>query len=397
MEKSVTHAQVYKCKECSYTTTYEHYLERHTKTHGKKTRASRNSLPTVTDKNSVVETQCSSVDKRLKNKDFFILETFPVEHTESLPTYDVQVTVAGEGEQIPAKKGRLLTKSGCDLSKNPICSVEDIPGTHYQQKLFRCHLCEYSNRQRKMVTDHIKVKHLGEAPYCCSECDLQFGSKKGFYKHNVRFHPNLIKKRSLYAQKEDAEVLLSCPDCSFTTSLSNGSGLAIHSMIHTIPKSELFNCHVCNQDFKTQNSLKSHFGRYHRKGEPHLCDLCSYKTQSYHDFSLHIRSHTKDFTIFCKKCDKRFASRKSVRRHMLYSTSCGSHVEQKKRWRCSYCNYSTTAKLDFRDHEYKHLSTEPRYKCDITNCSYVTFRENGLKEHKRKKHGVYASMPDHGA
>ena len=50
MKKSAMEVQVYECKECSYTTSYEHYLERHTKTHGKNSRAPSNSRATVTNK-----------------------------------------------------------------------------------------------------------------------------------------------------------------------------------------------------------------------------------------------------------------------------------------------------------------------------------------------------------
>ena len=295
-----------------------------------------------------------------------------------------------DDEKIAPKKQRLIIpQDNGDLTKNPICSLKDIPGTHYQERLYHCHLCPYRNKHKEAVTSHIKLKHLGEAPYHCSECDIPFLSKKTFYRHNIKLHPTRLGKHSLFVQKEEAEVLLCCPDCSFTTSLSGESQLAKHSTIHTLPKSELFNCHVCHRDFRTEHSLKSHFGKYHRKGEPYSYDFCSYKTKTNKQLLRHTRRHTKEFVFFCDKCNKGFVSRPQLNWHMIQSISCGSHVVKKKRFQCVYCDFSTSQKMAWRDHEYQHVSTEPRYKCDITDCKYITFRELTLQDHKRRKHNVY--------
>ena len=387
MEKSLD-VHMYECKECSYTTTYEHYFQRHIKTHRREGDASSNSHASVTNKTFAAELTCPNLNVQPEKKMKSTIETMHIENSESLPTHE-EAFIICDGEKITAKKERLIKQKRCDLTKNPILSLEDISGTHYQQRLYHCHLCQYSYKDKKVVNNHIKVKHLGEAPYNCSECDIPFFNQKGLYKHNIKLHPTRVKKRPLYAKREKAEVLLSCPDCSFTTSLSKGSELAIHSMIHAIPKSELFNCHVCHMDFRTDHSLKSHFGRYHRKGEPYSCDFCSYKTKTNKQLLRHTRRHTKEFIFFCDKCNKGFVSRSHLNRHMIQSTSCGSHVVKKKRYECAYCDFSTSQKMDWRDHEYQHVSTEPRYKCDITDCKYITFRELNLKEHKRRKHNVY--------
>ena len=390
--KTIVDFQVYECEECSYTTSYEHYLERHIKTHGRKTKESNTSRASGTNKTLEVEQSGSNLRLRPEIKENLdTVKTLSIKLSKPLSTLDEleAVTICDGDEKIISKKQRLITQDKCGLSNDPICSVKDIPGTHYQQRLYHCHLCQYSYKDKKVVNNHIKVKHLGEAPYYCSECDMPFLNQKGLYKHNIRFHPTRVKKRPLYAKREKAEVLLSCPDCSFTTSLSKGSELAIHSMIHAIPKSELFNCHVCHMDFRTEHSLKSHFGRYHRKGEPYSCDFCSYKTKTNKQLLEHTRRHTKEFKFFCAICKKVFVTRGQLNWHMIHSNSCGSHIVKKKRFQCAYCEFSTFQKKNWRDHEYQHMSTEPRYKCDITDCKYITFRELNLQHHKRRKHNVY--------
>ena len=389
MEKSLD-VHMYECKECSYTTTYEHYFQRHIKTHRREGDASSNSHASVTNKTFAAELTCPNLNVQPEKKMKSTIETMHIENSESLPTHE-EAFIICDGEKVIAKKERLIKQNRCDLTKNPILSLEDISGTHYQQRLYHCHICQYSNSNKKVVTSHIKLKHLGEAPCHCSECDIPFSSRGTFYQHNVKHHPTRVAKRSLYARREQTEVLLSCPDCSFTSTTEYE--LAKHSMIHTIPKSELFSCHVCFKDFRTQNALKSHFGRYHKRGEPYSCDMCSYKSKFPFLLSLHIRRHTKDFSVFCDKCDKGFFLKAELRRHKSNSARCGGPDFAKYYWMCTHdnCTYSTRDKAVLKDHEFEHVSTDPPYKCDMIDCYYTTFQGRNLRRHKIKKHGIYVS------
>ena len=85
MEKSAIKIQVYECKECSYTTSYEHYLERHTKTHGKNSRAHCNTSAAVTNKTLQVEQIRSDLGVQPDRKENLdTIETLPIKLSGSL-------------------------------------------------------------------------------------------------------------------------------------------------------------------------------------------------------------------------------------------------------------------------------------------------------------------------
>ena len=378
--------KVYECEECSYSTRYEHYLERHTRTHLKKVNTSKNPLhdsvkiTSAVGKQDPVKITSPALQQQESGnvkmaQETTILAEYKTCVSSDDSTTDSESDKTGNDE---AEKGS-TKKVRRDLKK------KDIPGLQFQDGVYYCQMCPYKNTSTIKVKDHIKVKHLGEALFSCTECDIQFFARKQYYKHRVRFHPSQVKKRPFPVKKDHAKML-SCPDCSFTAAAQ--SAFNVHRAIHVVSKGELFTCNVCLIDFKTQNGLKTHYGMSHRKGEPLTCDLCSKTFGTNGELEEHIRRHTKDFKLFCDKCGKGFASQKELKSHGLKSVCSGlAHVI--KMYNCSYCNYSTSVKEVLMDHEYEHGSKEPPYKCELTDCDFTSFYRRSLQDHERKKHGIF--------
>ena len=379
--------KVYECEECSYSTRYEHYLERHTRTHLIKVNKSNNLLrdpvkiPSALGKQNAVKIS-SAFQKQDPVDAEMAQDTNILAECEGFVSSDDSTTDSESDQNGNDEAREGSTKNvRCDLKK------KDIPGLQFQDGVYHCHLCPYKNTSTITVKDHIKVKHLGEALYSCTECDIQFFARKQYYKHRVRFHPSQVRKRPFPVKKVLANIL-SCPDCSFTAAAQ--SDFNVHRAIHVVSKGELFTCNVCLIDFKTQNGLKTHYGMSHRKGEPLTCDLCSKTFGTNGELEEHIRRHTKDFKLFCDKCGKGFASQKELKSHGLFSKCAGpAHVI--KMHNCSYCNYSTSVKEVLMDHEYEHGHglKEPPYKCELTNCDFTSFYRRRLQDHERKKHGIF--------
>ena len=382
--------KVYECEDCSYSTRYEHYLERHTRTHLIKVNKSNNQLHESLKNTSAVgkhypikitspalEQQNSGNVKIAQETTMLAEYKTCVSSVDSTTDSDSDKTGNDEVGKEPIKKIRLDLKN------------KELAGLQFQDGVYHCHLCPYKSTQARTVKIHIKVKHLGEALYSCTECDIQFFARRPFIRHNVRFHPSRVKKRPHPVKKEHAEIF-SCPDCSYTTCIGRKAVFQRHRLIHAVSKTELCTCHVCLIDFKTQHGMKTHYGAVHRRGAPLSCDLCSYTTNYPKDIEIHIRRHTKDFKLFCDKCGKGFASQKELKSHGLFSKCAGpAHVI--KMHNCSYCNYSTSVKEVLMDHEYEHGHglKEPPYKCELTDCDFTSFYRRRLQDHERKKHGIF--------
>ena len=373
--------KVYECEECPYSTRYEHYLERHTRTHLIKVNKSNNLLrdpvkiPSALGKQNAVKIS-SAFQKQDPVDAEMAQDTNILAECEGFVSSDDSTTDSGSDQNGNDEAREGSTKNvRCDLKK------KDIPGLQFQDGVYYCHLCPYKNTSTTTVKDHIKVKHLGEALFSCTECDIQFFARKQYYKHRVRFHPSQVRKRPFPVKKEHANIL-SCPDCSFTAAAQ--SAFNVHRAIHVVSKGELFTCNVCLIDFKTQIGLKTHYGMSHKNGEP-TCDLCFKTFGTNGELEEHIQRHTKDFKFCCDKCEKGFVSKRTLKDHhnACYKLACIIKMHN-----CSYCSFSTRRKGVLKDHEYEHGSKEPPYNCELTNCEYTTFYRRQLKDHERRRHGI---------
>ena len=364
--------KMHNCSYCSFSTKYKGVLKDHKYDHRSK------EPPYKKEHANILSVKISSafqnqdpVDAEIAQDTNILAECKGFVSSDDSTT-DSESDQTGNDE---AREGS-TKKVRCDLKK------KDIPVLQFQDGVYHCHLCPYKNTSTITVKDHIKVKHLGEALFSCTECDIQFFARKQYYKHRARFHPSQVRKRPFPVKKVLANILL-CPDCSFTAAAQYDFN--VHRAIHVVSKGELFTCNVCLIDFKTQIGLKVHYGKSHRKGEPLTCDLCSKTFNRYRDLEEHIQRHTKDYKCVCDKCEKGFVSKRRLKDH---HNACYGLAYTIKMHNCSYCSFSTKYKGVLKDHEYQHGSKEPPYKCELTNCEYTTFYRWQLKYHERSRHGI---------
>ncbi|XP_035646201.1 histone H4 transcription factor-like [Oncorhynchus keta] len=69
----------------------------------------------------------------------------------------------------------------------------------------------------------------------------------------------------------------------------------------------------------------------------------------------------------------------SLRNHVKFRHS------NEKPYSCEYCEYSCKNLIDLRKHLDTH-STEPAYRCDLTNCDYTTRSLHSIKNHYKNVH-----------
>ena len=117
------------------------------------------------------------------------------------------------------------------------------------------------------------------------------------------------------------------------------------------------------------NLKKGTPNRYVQK--PLKCTMCDQEVNS----KSELRDHHQKVhnTISCDKCNKGFATNKSLRKH-AYTHTAGNSYE------CLYCRISFTFPSELDAHMIKHEST-PNHHCNIVGCKRSYFRKAELTAH----------------
>ncbi|XP_055691462.1 zinc finger protein 91-like [Lutzomyia longipalpis] len=136
----------------------------------------------------------------------------------------------------------------------------------------------------------------------CPQCPKEF-SKSGLQYHIRQFHEKV----------KDAK----CGICSKV--FGCGSTLRNH-MKYKHENVRNFHCSDCPKAFKTQSSLYIHRKSVHEAVQRFSCELCYKKFPFRQQLKLHLLTHTKEKTHFCRICQKGFTVRKEI--------SCTAHEKE---------------------------------------------------------------------
>ena len=105
-----------------------------------------------------------------------------------------------------------------------------------------------------------------------------------------------------------------------------------------------------------------------------LCEFCG-KLRDYFENEDQFKNHTcrNKHDIFCKMCEKSFASPLILRRHI-------ESVHKGMAYKCTLCGKSLTSMAAMKRHERTHLERKD-HKCDI--CHNEFSRKEHLSKHRK--------------
>ncbi|KAK5897934.1 hypothetical protein CgunFtcFv8_015393 [Champsocephalus gunnari] len=202
------------------------------------------------------------------------------------------------------------------------------------KKNFLCQECQKAFNSLEKLKVH-SYSHTGERPYRCShpDCTKAFVSKYKLLRHMATHSPEKNHK------------------CSYCEKMFHRKDhLKNHLHTHD-PYKEAFGCQECGKSYNTKLGFKRHLALHAANSGDLTCQVCLQPFPSTVVLLEHLKTHagkssggTKEKKHRCEHCERRFYTRKDVRRHMVVHTG-------RKDFLCQYC----AQRFGRKDHLTRHV------------------------------------------
>uniref|UniRef100_A0A8D0DBV2 Pleiomorphic adenoma gene 1 n=1 Tax=Sander lucioperca TaxID=283035 RepID=A0A8D0DBV2_SANLU len=202
------------------------------------------------------------------------------------------------------------------------------------KKNFSCQECQKAFNSLEKLKVH-SYSHTGERPYRCShpDCTKAFVSKYKLLRHMATHSPEKNHK------------------CSYCEKMFHRKDhLKNHLHTHD-PYKEAFTCQECGKSYNTKLGFKRHLALHAANSGDLTCQVCLQPFPSTGVLLEHLKTHagkssggTKEKKHRCEHCERRFYTRKDVRRHMVVHTG-------RKDFLCQYC----AQRFGRKDHLTRHV------------------------------------------
>ncbi|XP_029955533.1 zinc finger protein PLAG1 [Salarias fasciatus] len=202
------------------------------------------------------------------------------------------------------------------------------------KKNFPCQECQKAFNSLEKLKVH-SYSHTGERPYRCShpDCTKAFVSKYKLLRHMATHSPEKNHK------------------CSYCEKMFHRKDhLKNHLHTHD-PYKEAFACQECGKSYNTKLGFKRHLALHAANSGDLTCQVCLQPFPSTGVLLEHLKTHAgkssggaKEKKHRCEHCERRFYTRKDVRRHMVVHTG-------RKDFLCQYC----AQRFGRKDHLTRHV------------------------------------------
>uniref|UniRef100_A0A8C6U5F9 Pleiomorphic adenoma gene-like 2 n=1 Tax=Neogobius melanostomus TaxID=47308 RepID=A0A8C6U5F9_9GOBI len=207
-------------------------------------------------------------------------------------------------------------------------------GGRSSKATFTCLVCGALFSSQDKLRLHA-LSHSGDKPFHCSQphCPKAFSSKYKLFRHMATHSP----------QKSH--------QCTFCEKMFHRKDhLKNHLQTHD-PNKEAFKCDECGKHYNTKLGYKRHVAMHSATSGDLTCKVCLQSYESTPVLLEHLKSHSgkssggaKEKKHPCDHCDRRFYTRKDVRRHMVVHTG-------RKDFLCQYC----AQRFGRKDHLTRHV------------------------------------------
>ncbi|XP_061569480.1 zinc finger protein PLAG1 [Cololabis saira] len=204
------------------------------------------------------------------------------------------------------------------------------------RKNFPCPECQKAFNSLEKLKVH-SFTHTGERPYRCShpDCSKAFVSKYKLLRHTATHSPEKNHK------------------CSYCEKMFHRKDhLKNHLQTHD-PHKQAFACRECGKSYNTKLGFKRHLALHAANRGDLTCQVCLQPFASTAAVLEHLKAHAgkpsggganKEKRHRCEHCERRFYTRKDVRRHLVVHTG-------RKDFLCQFC----AQRFGRKDHLTRHV------------------------------------------
>lgn len=139
-------------------------------------------------------------------------------------------------------------------------------------------------------------------------------------------------------------------------------------------KARPFVCKVCDKRWATKGSLKEHM-IIHSESRPFKCGHCPKLFKNQQRMRIHEDTHTET-QYKCPICGLQLNTKRTLTMHMVVHS-------QVKKFKCEYCNNEFKRAKALKTHLVIHTGLRP-YKCPFCDKSFAN--GSNCRSHKRKAH-----------
>uniref|UniRef100_A0A1I8NFI2 C2H2-type domain-containing protein n=1 Tax=Musca domestica TaxID=7370 RepID=A0A1I8NFI2_MUSDO len=157
--------------------------------------------------------------------------------------------------------------------------------------------------------------------------------------------------------------------------------IAEHILVHLDP--QIFRCRICNKSYATKVSLNRHMGRWHRIPKSHLVNVNFLELAKRNKSIARIKFNDLDVFIAasipeltCIECGCKFSTCGKYIRHFNES-----HPRKKCKMRC--CGFDIHLRHNLEEHLHKHGDTSG-FRCIV--CHQIFVRRSYLYDHMCWQH-----------
>ena len=154
--------------------------------------------------------------------------------------------------------------------------------------------------------------------------------------------------------------------------------MIIHSFMSCVSSTmdEEFNCQTCEKKFASKKNLRRHVRHIHENQTTHECGICEKKFTLKSNLRRHVRHvHETKAIHECDICNQKFTSKKILRRHVR-------QVHEKQTMHeCGICNKKFASKKNLRQHVRHVHEKQKKHECGI--CKKKFPRKNHKEMHLR--------------
>lgn len=144
-------------------------------------------------------------------------------------------------------------------------------------------------------------------------------------------------------------------------------------------------CDECGSKFKNNSHLKRHIQRKHRKDAYKLeCDVCGTKFLLKYDLKRHMIKHSSRREHSCDQCQQQFKTEMSLKNHIKVLHN-QNHLKLERNFSCQFCERSYFHQRHLQYHLRKHTGDQ-RYKCELCKPEKFFYYSDAVKWHKIRQH-----------